>query len=103
MATRWFLVTLTTDVTGGTRPKYWDASGIEGYAGQDITVNGTDYFAVRFRGTTSALDSIESNSDAASIQESGYSKSDVAAYLNDKTGHEYSFSEWEERFLTGSV
>lgn len=102
MADRWFLVPITG--TGTTddpyEPKYAATSGVSGWAGHIVTVSGSDYFAVRYHGTTSSLDSIESNSDATSIQEAGLSKQDVADYLNNETGHAYSFSEWENRFFT---
>lgn len=105
MAARWFLTPiLGTGSTGDPyRPKYTGESGISGWAGQQVTVNGTDYFVARFVGTTAALDTVEAYTDATSIQESTYTKSDIASYLNSKTGNSYSFSEWEQRFLTGDI
>lgn len=105
MADRWYLVPIagTGPLADPYRPKYTSESGISGWSGQQVTVSGTDYYAVRFVGTTSALDTIETYSDATSLQESGLSKSDIASYLNKKTGNSYSFSEWEQRFLTGSI
>lgn len=102
MANRWFLVPIVGTGTSSDpyRPKYSDESGISDHAGQQVTVDGSDYYAVRLYGTTSALDTVESYSDATSIQESSYTKSDIASYLNNKTGLSYTFSEWEERFLS---
>lgn len=105
MANRWFLVAITGTGTLSDpyRPKYSGTSGISGWAGQQVTVNGTDYYAVRYVGTTSALDEIEAYNDATSLAESSYTKSDVADWLNNKTGHAYSFTEWEQRFLTDDI
>lgn len=109
MADRWFAVPVigTGDAKANPpdpfRPKYTDTFGISGWAGQIVTVDDTDYYAARFVGTTSALDDVESHDDATSLQESGYTESDVANWLNDRTGHSYTFSEWEDRFLTGEI
>lgn len=100
---RWFTVPVAQASSGGVTsnvPKYQDTSGIELSAGQIVTISGTDYFLVRFSGTTSALDTVEGKSDTTSIQESGLSKSDVETELNERTGHNYSFTEWEKRFFT---
>ena len=106
MAARWFSVPVVIDPAwsiAGAAPKYADTSGLSGWAGQRVTIDGSEYYAVRYYGTTTALDEIEANDDATSLQESSYTESDVAAWLNDKTGHNYTFSEWEERFLTGDT
>lgn len=105
MAERWFQVPISGSGTNTDpyEPKYAGTSGISSWAGQQVTVSGSDYYAVRYVGTTSALDEIEAYSDATSMQEAGLSKSDVAAYLNDETGYNYSFAEWEDRFLTGDI
>lgn len=102
MAERWFTVPVIGDGTMGNeiRPKYSNESGINGWIGQIVAIDTSDNYVVRFYGTSSALDTIESYSDTTSLQESGLSKTDVESYLNDKTGHSYSFSEWETRFLT---
>lgn len=104
MADRWFRVPVVTnpswDSTADRAPKYEDESGITRATGNVVTISGTDYYAVRFYGTTSALDTVEGYSDATSLQESGLSKSDIETELNERTGHSYSFSEWEQRFLT---
>lgn len=105
MANRWFLTSVvgTGDATDPIRPKYTDTSGISGWSGQRVTVNSTEYFAARFVGTQSALDEVEGYSDATSIAESSYTESDIADYLNQRTGHSRTFSEWEDAFLTGEV
>lgn len=105
MANRWFLVPITGtgSHTDPHRPKYSNEAGISGWAGQQVTVNGSDYYAVRYVGTTSALDTIESYSDADSLPVYSYTKSDLSGYLNNKTGLNYTFSEWEQRFLTGEI
>lgn len=105
MANRWFLVPIvgTGEANDPYQPKYAGTSGISGWAGQLVTVDGSDYYAARFVGSSSALDEVEANDDATSLRESGYTQGDVASWLNDKTGHSYTFSEWEERFLTGDV
>lgn len=102
MAERWFVVPVAnpSDPTTEAAPKYKDTSGLDGHTGRIVTISGTDYFLVRFYGTTSALDTIESNSDATSLQEAGLTKSDVETELNERTGHTLTFSEWEQRFLT---
>lgn len=101
MADRWFQVPVSGSgtVDDPVLPKYHDTSGISDWSGQIVTISGTDYFIVRFYGTTSALDTVESKADATSLQESGLTKSDIATYLNNKTGNSYSFSEWESRFM----
>lgn len=105
MANRWFLVTIVGDgaYRNPYQPRYTDTSGISGWSGQRVTVNGSEYYAARFVGTQSALDEVEAYDDATSLQESGYTESDVANWLNDKTSHNYTFPEWEDRFLTGDV
>lgn len=99
MASRWFLVPQvgTGTVSDPYRPKY--EGEVEDFAGGECVVDGTTYYVVKFYGTTSALDTVESYSDATSVQELGFSESDVAAELNERTGHSYTLSEWEQRFL----
>lgn len=105
MAERWFLTPIvgSGSHTDPFKPKYSTELGISGWSGQQVTVNGSDYYAVRYVGTTSALDTIESYNDADSLPESSYTKSDLAGYLNNTTGHNYSFAEWEDRFFTGEI
>lgn len=105
MANRWFLVPIigTNTPDDPNRPKYGYETGISGWTGQQVTVNGSDYYAARFVGSTSALDTVESYSDATSIAESSYTESDFANWLNNTTGKSYTFAEWEDRFLTGDI
>lgn len=103
MALRWFAVPrvgagLSTEAY---QPKYSDQ--VDAWAGQDITWNGENWYIARFTADTTTLDNIQAESDAYTLEETGLSKQDIVDWLNEKTGHSYSFEEWQQRFIAGEV
>lgn len=111
MANDWFVVPLAAGGIGGveTVPKYRDQ--VDSYSGNwqhfdqqtysDLPWAGEDRYVVKFYAATqSDLDAIANNNDDAySLNTSNVTESDVASYLNDVTGSDRSFSEWEQSFL----
>lgn len=117
MASQWFVVPLAQyDVSGThpderlvTAPKYSRTQGISGYTGNtmffdaqtypDLPWSGNEMYVVRFYGTKSAFNDIRKKDDAYGKEEHNISDSEVVTYLNDKTGNNYTFTEWESLFI----
>lgn len=100
-----------TDVNGdpNTEPKYVHThSGVDGYSGTihffdadtwpDVPWSGSEMFVVRVYGTQTAIDDIASHDDAYGQTEYSISDQEIADYLNDRFGYDYTFSEWMDRF-----
>lgn len=112
MAYDWFVVPLAAGGIGGveTVPKY--AGQVDAYAGSwqhfdqqtysDLPWAGEDRYVVRFYAADATLDAIASNDDAYALARNpDVTEQDVADYLNDVTGSDHTFAEWEESFLAG--
>lgn len=110
MNERWFVLPPTTD-NDRERPGYVERDGIDGYAGSlvdfsdpawsDLPFHGTEQWVTRVYGTTAGLDAIEAESDAYGREEYGFSRTDVASFLNDRFGGDRTFAEWTGRmFIT---
>lgn len=103
MSKRLFLVPVVTR-EGLQSPKYEQSDGLNGWSGTtlnldafDLPLSGT-WYMVWFYGPVEALDTIESQPDAYTIDEQGLTKADLASYLNDHFGTDRTFTEWLDSF-----
>lgn len=112
MADRWFIVPPIVDPDNPRRrvPKYASEFGITGLTGtimdfsdekwSDVPWYPNEMYVVKFYASRNKeLNDVEKQDDVWS--ERGTSQQQIASYLNDRTRHAYTFSEWTARFAVG--